>query len=248
MKLKAKKAYQLKKSKDISKHLEDSLLGPEEPPFPASTSTASSSASPTSTGKISSSDPLLLILDSVQGRLSALEKGNTSVSSHEGNMAEATHVTEESDRCRTSSRNVFAVTEEEEDREDFRESRPKRVCSLSPTSDQPSSGKDEEVDDDPSHRQVLASVSNLLDLPTPEEFSEVPSIIFGSQGRGKKTPILPMSLPPVEEINNRWIELEKKVACNPSENGERLLSVPCNTDTFLPYTRPLMKFYRSTSS
>ena len=31
-KLKAKKAYQLKKSKDISKDLEDSLLGPEEPP------------------------------------------------------------------------------------------------------------------------------------------------------------------------------------------------------------------------
>ena len=57
-----------------------------------------------------------------------------------------------------------------------------------------------------------------------------------------------MSLPPVEEINNRWIELEKKVAGNPSDNGERLLSAPYNSDTFLPYIRPLMKFYRSTSS
>ena len=64
----------------------------------------------------------------------------------------------------------------------------------------------------------------------------------------KKTPILPMSFPPVEEINNRWTELEKKVAGNPSVDGERLLSAPYNTDTFLPYTRPLMKFYRSTSS
>ena len=132
--------------------------------------------------------------------------------------------------------------------QDYRESRTKRVHSLSPSSDKPSTGKDEEVDDDPSYRQVLASVRSLLDLPTPEDFTEGPSKIFGSKDRKKKTPILPMSLPPVEEINNRWKELEKKVAGNPSENGERLLSAPYSSDTFLPYSRPLMKFYRSTSS
>ena len=57
-----------------------------------------------------------------------------------------------------------------------------------------------------------------------------------------------MVLPPAEEINNRWLELEKKVAGNRSDNGERLLSAPYNTDTFLPYIRSLMKFYRTTSS
>ena len=57
-----------------------------------------------------------------------------------------------------------------------------------------------------------------------------------------------MSRLPVEEINSRWAELEKKVTGNPSDNGERLLSVPYNSDSFLLYTRPLMKLYRSTSS
>ena len=38
------------------------------------------------------------------------------------------------------------------------------------------------------------------------------------------------------------------MAGNPSDNGDRLLSAPYNSDTFLRYTRPLMKFYRSTSS
>ena len=100
--------------------MEDSLLGPEEPPSttPASTSTASSTAS-ASTDK-SSSDPLLLILeslDSMQGRLSALEKGITPVSSNEVNMTGTTPVIEGSERHITSSLNVFAVTVEEEDKE-----------------------------------------------------------------------------------------------------------------------------------
>ena len=93
----------------------------------------------------------------------------------------------------------------------------------------------------------MASVRGLLDLSTPEEYKEVPSKIFGSKDRKKKQAVLPMCLPPVEEINSRWIELEKKVAGNPSENGERLHSAPFNTETFLPYTRPNMKFYRSTT-
>ena len=246
-KLKAKKAYQLKKSKDISKDLEDSLLGPEEPPFTIPASTSSSAT--LSSDKSTSSDPLLRILerlDSMQGRLSALEKGSTSVSSKEVNMAEATPH-EVSERQKNASRSVFAVTEEEEESQEYRESRSKRAHSLSPSSDKPTNCKDEEVDDDPSYRQVLASVRSLLDLPTPEEYSEGPSKIFGSKDRRKKIPILPMPLPPVEEINSRWSELEKKVAGNPSENGERLLSAPYNSDSFLPYTRPLMKFYRCTS-
>ena len=165
----------------------------------------------------------------MQGRLSALEKGSTSVSSKEVNMTEATPH-EVSERQKNASRSAFAVTEEES--QEYRESRSKRARSLSPSSDKPTNCKDEEVDDDPSYRQVLASVRSLLDLPTPEEYSEGPSKIFGSKDRRKKIPILPMSLLPVEEINSRWSELEKKVAGNPSENGERLLSAN-NSDSFI---------------
>ena len=113
--MKAKKAYQLKKSKDIAKDLEDSLRSPDESPSTTSATTSTASASTEKTS--SPSDPLLLILErlkNMQGRLSALEKVSTSVSSHEVNMAEATPVTEETSRHRSSSRNVFAVTEEED--------------------------------------------------------------------------------------------------------------------------------------
>ena len=89
----------------------------------------------------------------MQGRLSALEKGSTYVSSNGVNATEATPVTEGSERRRSSSRNVFAVTEEE-DTDNYREPRTKRARCLSQTSDKPSTGKDEEVDDDPSYRQV----------------------------------------------------------------------------------------------
>ena len=160
-------------------------------------------------------------------------------------MTEATPH-EVSETQKNASRSAFAVIEEES--QDYRESRSKIARSLSPSSDKPTNCKDEEVEDDPSYRQVLASVRSLLDLPTPEEYSEGPSKIFGSKDRRKKIPILPMSFPPVGEINSRWSELETKVAGNPSENGERLLSAPYDSDSFLPYTRPLMKFYRSTSS
>ena len=57
---------------------------------------------------------------------------------------------------------------------------------------------------------------------------------------------MPMSRPPVEEINACSSELEKKVAGNPSDNAEHLLSASFNTDTFLPFTRPVMRFYRTT--
>ena len=65
-------------------------------------------------------------------------------------MTAATPVTEEPERYRTSSHNVFAVTEE--DTEEYRESRTKRACSLFLSSDKPSISKGEEVDDDPSYR------------------------------------------------------------------------------------------------
>ena len=109
-KLKAKKAYQLKKAKEVSKDLEDSLLGSDDPP----SSTPATNASSASTEKSSSVDPLQLILqrlDSMQGRLVALEKGSTSVSSSEVNMTEATPVSEDTYRAKKTPLNTFAVME-----------------------------------------------------------------------------------------------------------------------------------------
>ena len=45
--------------------------------------------------------------------------------------------------------------------------------------------KDEEVDDDPSYRQFLATVRTVLDLPTMEVSMEVPSKIFSSRDRAE---------------------------------------------------------------
>ena len=111
-------------------------------------------------------------LDSVQGRLVVLEKGSTSVSSNEENLAEATPVTE--GQKRRSSHNAFAVMDEEDFTEDLGEHRTaKRACSLSPhQSDKQSLVRQKEVEDDPSYRQLLASVRNLLDLTTPEKLAE----------------------------------------------------------------------------
>ena len=58
-----------------------------------------------------------------------------------------------------------------------------------------------------------------------------------------------MSLPPVEEINARWKALENKAEGNPcSDEAEKQGSTPYITDTFLPYSRPLMKFYKTMTS
>ena len=87
----------------------------------------------------------------MQGRLAVLENGSNSVSSNEVNMTEATPAASEgSERRRTSSHNVFAVTEEDEDTEDYRESRSKRLPSLSPSPEQHFTSKEVEMDDDPS--------------------------------------------------------------------------------------------------
>ena len=58
-----------------------------------------------------------------------------------------------------------------------------------------------------------------------------------------------MSLPPMDELNDRWKALENKAAGNPqSQDSDKLQSTPFNTDSFLPYNRPYMKFYRTTTS
>ena len=71
----------------------------------------------------------------------------------------------------------------------------------------------------PSYRQFPASVRSLLDHPTPGEDMKISTTIFGSEERKKKQPSLPKSLPPGEEIDSHWSELEKKVTGNPTDDG-----------------------------
>ena len=223
--MKARK-IQRKAKENISKELENSLLGTDSVSSETSASNIQSSSS--------SSYPLQLILaklESMQGRIS-LERSsstvksttNTAISS-EIHTAEAVNVEEQDGaRDRFRSRQHTRTDEEEletgQDTEYHARSKRHRSPPPSATIHQ----KDTEVEEDPTYRQFLATVRMVLDLPTLEDTVEAPSKIFSSRDRGKKCPSpLPMSLPPMEELYDRWKTLEKKAAGNPqSQDSDKL--------------------------
>ena len=257
--MKARKIQRnVKENVNISKELEDSLLGTDS--VSSETSTCNIQASSSSN---SSSDPLQLILaklESMQGPISSLERSSSSVKpttttnsavSSEIHTAEAVNV-QEQDRVgdRFRSRHHTRTDEKEVETGQDVEYRARSKRHRSPSPSLAVYQKDEEVEEDPTYRQFLATVRTVLDLPTLEDTVEAPSKIFSSRDRGKKRPSpLPMSLPPLEELNDRWKALEKKAAGNPqTQDADKLQSTPYNTDSFLPYNRPYMKFYKTTTS
>ena len=87
---------------------------------------------------------------------------------------------------------------------------------------------------------------SLLDLPEPEEYAKVPSKIFGSKDRKKKQQSVRTCL--FLLLMKYTLARTVKESCwNPLENDECLLSATFNIDMFLPNTRPVMRFYRTTS-
>ena len=99
--------------------------------------------------------------------------------------------------------------------------------------------KEDELDEDSSYRQFFVHWAfftgsfpprmNLL-MHHPRYFH----LVIEAK---KKLAVLPMSLPPVEEINLRWKVLEGKAEGNPlSEDANKLYSTPFNSDRFLPYS------------
>ena len=74
-------------------------------------------------------------------------------------------------------------------------------------------------------------------LPTVDEAAEAPSKIFASRDRSRrKLAVLPMSLPPVEEINARWKALENKAEGNPrSEDADKLENFNYLNVAFISY-------------
>ena len=63
----------------------------------------------------------------------------------------------------------------------------------------------EEVEEDPTYGETLAAVRALLEVEVPEESSDQPTKIFGSKNKdSKKKQILPMVMPPLDGIVQRW--------------------------------------------
>ena len=156
----------------------------------------------------------------MQGRLSSLEKVSVPSSSNTSYATSKEAVTAEfssyqeggRDRLREchSTRHLNSEVDDIASVHDSSEVRSKRHRSSSPCLPY---RKEEELEDDPSYRQFLSPVRSLLDLPTVDEADEAPSNIFASRDRSRrKLAVLPMPLPPVEEINARWKALKNKVA------------------------------------
>ena len=191
----------------------------------------------------------------MQGRLSSLEKASLPSTANTSSATSKEAVTaefssdQEGDRDQLRDRHSGRHLNSEDDVasvHDGSEVRSKRHRSPSPCVPD---RREEELDKDPSFRQFLSTVRSLLDLSTVDEAAEETSKIFASRDRSRrKLTVLPMSLPPVEEINVRRKALENKAEGNPrSEDADKLRSTPYNTD-ILPYSRPLMKFYKTMTS
>ena len=181
------------------------------------------SSNPRPTTEGTTTDPLQTILqrlDDMQGQLTALKDRNSEVS-----------VSLHSEEGEAS--------DEDSTLQELNNSK-KRDRSPSP----------DDIEDDPSYRQTLAAVRSLLQLTIPEQFSEQPSRIFGSRQKDKrKSSLLPMVMPPVDGVLERWDFYEKKSSGNPQQDQPYLLKTnPLNYDNFLYFTRAPMKFYKSTSA
>ena len=146
---------------------------------------SSVSSNPQPTTEENASDPLQVILrrlDDMQGQITSLKNRNSEVS-----VSIASVHSEEGEASDEDSTLHDTVNSKKRDR--------------SPSPD--------DTEDDPS----LAAVHSLLELTIPDEFSEQPSRIFGSKLKDKRrSSLLPMVMPPVDGVLERWDFYEKKSA------------------------------------
>ena len=217
-----------KKTKDIvvSKEVEDSLLGQESDLHRSPTAEKSQPVAEESLLKI------LQRLEGMQFQITSL-KANSSASS----SLPAPH----------QPRASRALDLGEDALSDF--SSVHESTSVSSRKRQRSPSPHEEVEEDPTYRETLAAIRTLLEVEVPEESSDLPSKIFGSKNKdSRKKQVLPMVMPPLEGIVQRWDFYEAKASGNPKKGEpERLQCSPVNTDNSLQYNRPPMKFYRSST-
>ena len=216
-----------KKTKDIvvSREVEDSLLGQESDLHRSPTAEKSQPVAEESLLKI------LQRLEDMQSQITSL-KANSSASS----SLPAPH----------QPRASRALGSGEDALSDFSSVHESTSVSSHKRQRSPSH---EEVEEDPTYRETLAAIRTLLEVEVPEESSDLPSKIFGSKNKdSRKKQVLPMVMPPLEGIVQRWDFYEAKASGNPKTGEpERLQCSPVNTDNFLQYNRPPMKFYRSST-
>ena len=81
-----------------------------------------------------------------------------------------------------------------------------------------------DIDEDPTYRQTLVAVYTLLGLIIPDKFSGQPSRIFESKLKEnkRKSTLLPMVIPPLEGLLDRWDFYEKKATGNPQQDQPRI--------------------------
>ena len=218
-----------KKPKDtvVSKKVEDSLLGQESDPHHSPTAEKSRPVAEETLLKI------LQRLEDMQSQIMSLKANSSSASS----SLPTPH----------QPRASRALDSGEDDLSDF--SSVHESTSVSSRKRQRSLSLHEEVEQDPTYRETLAAIRTLLEVEVPEESSNLPSKIFGSKNKEfRKKQVLPMVMPPLEGIVQRWDFYEAKASGNPKKGEpERLQCSPVNTDNFLLYNRPPMKFYRSST-
>ena len=214
-----------KKSKEVvvSKELEDSLLGLESDVHRSPTAEKSQPVTEDSLLKI------LQGLEDMQSQITSLKASSSSTSSLP---------TPHQPRSCTFESGEEVLSDYSSVHESTSVSSRKRMRSPSPH---------EEVQEDPTYKETLAAVRALLQVEVPEESSDQPTKIFGSKNKdSKKKQVLPMVMPLLDGIVQRWDFYEAKASGNPKKGEpERLQCSPLNADNFLQYTRPPMKFYRS---
>ena len=236
-----KKDEEQQSSTPITKELEDQLLGEE------SVKTSKSPGVQQSVQK--EMDPLAQILaklEHMQGRIIQLETRKSDNVTHFD-----LPVTDQSQGDILTEQRNDQVSDTRGNDHVANSSSSKRARSPSPGEIESDTNKDDEnTDEDPSYRQTLGAIRMLLDLEVPEDVSTVSSRIFGLKHReAKKRSVPPMVMPTSQEVVNRWTELEKKAAGTPKDDDPDILqSTPYNVETFLPYKRPNLKFYKTTST
>ena len=195
----------------VSKEVEDSLLGQESDAHRSPTAEKSQPVAEESLLKI------LQRLEDMQSQITSLKVSSSSSSSlttpHQPRSSRALDSGEDGLSDYSSVHESTSVSSR------------KRLRSPSPH---------EEVEEDPTYRETLAAIRTLLEVEVPEESSDQPTKIFGSKNKdSKKKQILPMVMPPLEGIVQRWDFYEAKASGNPKKGEpERLQCSPVNTDKF----------------
>ena len=203
-------------------------------------------------------DPLSLIisrLDDMQNKIQLLEKKGThvvSLSTKNSKNPPSTGISRVQTPTPTPRPSTMARSDDimdfttSQDEGEILDSNPEDCSSLtSKKRDRSPSPSEDQGDDYPTYRHTLATIREILELELPEDTHETPSRMFGTRDQRRKPP-LPMALPSVDGITQRWVYYEKKTSGNPKKDQpDSLQDNPINANNFLAYPRARLRFYHT---